>query len=197
MYIGDVEKININDRNAVSRAVEVLRSGGIVMHPTETCYGLAVNVRDKEALRKLYRLKGRDANKPLSILVDGFGMAGEYGVFSERAEGIARKYWPGALSIVVPRGKVLPGFFSEGEDFVAIRYSSDEFSTQMVREFGGPVTTTSANKSGGEPLYGAEDLEGVDLIVDGGKISKNKPSTVVEVEGDNVQVLRQGDIDLG
>jgi len=197
MYIGDMEKININDANAVSRVVEILRGGGVVMHPTETCYGLAVNVRDEGALRKLYRLKGRDANKPLSILVDGFGMAGECGVFSEKAYDLARKYWPGPLSIVVPRGKVLPGFFNEGEGFVAIRHSSDEFSTRMVREFGGPVTTTSANKSGGEPLYRAEDLEGVDLIVDGGKISKNKPSTVVEVEGDSVRILRQGDIDLG
>ncbi len=191
-----MEKININDRNAVSRAVEVLRSGGVVMHPTETCYGLAVDVRNEEALRKLYRLKGRDADKPLSILVDGFGMAVEYGVFSEKAEEVARKYWPGALSIVVPRGKVLSGFFNEGEDFVAIRYSSDEFSTRMVREFGGPVTTTSANKSGKKPLYMSFALDGVDLIVDGGEISGNKPSTVAKVEGDNVQVLRQGDIDL-
>ncbi len=196
MYIGNMEKININDRNAVSRALEVLRSGGIVMHPTETCYGLAVDVRNEEALRKLYRLKGRDANKPLSVLVDGFEMAREYGVFSEKASELARKYWPGPLSIVVPRGKVLPEFFNKGEGSVAIRYSSDEFGTRMVREFGGSVTTTSANRSGGEPLYSAEDLEGVDLIVDGGEILKNKPSTVVEVEGDNIQVLRQGDIDL-
>ncbi|NIA01790.1 MAG: threonylcarbamoyl-AMP synthase [Nitrospirae bacterium] len=191
-----MEKIKITDENAVSRAVEVLRSGGVVMHPTETCYGLAVDVFNENVLQKLYKLKGRDADKPLSILVDGLDMAQEYGVFSEKAGELARKYWPGALSVVVPRKKSLPEFLNKGHDFVSIRNSSDTFSMEMVREFGGPITTTSANKSGGEPLYVAEGLEGVDLIIDGGELLKNKPSTVVKVEGDNVQVLRQGDIDL-
>lgn len=191
-----MEKIKITDENAVSRAVEVLRSGGVVMHPTETCYGLAVDVRNENALQKLYKLKGRDADKPLSILVDGFGMAQEYGLFSEKAGELAQKYWPGALSVVVPRKNSLSEFLNKGHDFVSIRNSSDTFSTEMVREFGAPVTTTSANKSGGEPLYVAEGLEGIDLIIDGGKILKNKPSTIVKVEGDNVQILRQGNIDL-
>ncbi|MFH1533941.1 MAG: L-threonylcarbamoyladenylate synthase [Nitrospirota bacterium] len=190
-----MEKIKITDKKAISRAVDVLRSGGVVMHPTETCYGLAVDVFNEAALEKLYRLKGRDADKPLSILVDGFDMAQEYGVFSEKANELAQKYWPGALSIVVPRKKSLPEFLNKGHEGVSIRYSSDDFSAKMVSEFGSPITTTSANKSGGEPLYNADDLEGVDLIVDGGEILKNKPSTVVKVVGDNVQVLRQGDID--
>lgn len=196
MYIRIMEKIKITDENVVSRAVEVLRGGGVVMHPTETCYGLAVDIFNVEALEKLYKLKGRDADKPLSILVDGFGMADEYGLFSEKANELAQKYWPGALSILVPRKRDLPEFLNMGHDFVSIRHSSDNFSMEMVREFGNPVTTTSANRSGGEPLYVAEGLEGVDLVIDGGEISTNKPSTVVKVEGDNVQVLRQGDISL-
>lgn len=191
-----MEKININAEDAVFRAVEVLRGGGVVMHPTETCYGLAVDIFNEKALEKLYRLKGRDADKPLSILVDGFGMAREYGVFSEKANELARKYWPGALSILVSRKKSLPGFLNRGHDFVSIRHSSDIFSTEMAHEFGGPITTTSANKSGGEPLYDAEGLDGVDLVIDGGEILKNQPSTIVKVVGDNVQVLRQGGINL-
>lgn len=191
-----MEKIKITDKKAISRAVEVLRAGGVVMHPTETCYGLAVDIFNEKALEKLYRIKGRDADKPLSILVDGFGMASEYGLFSQKAEELASKYWPGALSIVVPRKRSLPEFLNGGYEFVSIRCSSDNFSTEMVREFGGPITTTSANKTGGEPLYIADGLEGVDLVIDGGEISKNKPSTIVKVDGDGVQVLRQGDLNL-
>lgn len=192
-----MEKIKITDKKAISRAVEVLRNGGVVMHPTETCYGLAVDIFNEAALEKLYKLKGRDADKPLSILVDGFGMAQEYGLFSEKANELAQKYWPGALSIVVPRKKSLPDFLNMGQELISIRFSSDLFSTEVVSDFGGPVTTTSANKSGGEPLYQADGLEGVDLVIDGGEIIKNKPSTVVKIEGDNVLVLRQGNIDLG
>lgn len=192
-----MEKIKITDENAVLRAVEILRSGGVVMHPTETCYGLAVDIFNEGALEKLYNLKGRDADKPLSILVDGFGMAQEYGLFSEKANELVQKYWPGALSIVVPRKKKLSEFLNKGQDFVSIRYSSDLMTNEMVREFDKPITTTSANKSGGEPLYKAEGFEGVDLVVDGGEILKNRPSTIVKVDGDSVQVLRQGNIDLG
>jgi tRNA threonylcarbamoyl adenosine modification protein (Sua5/YciO/YrdC/YwlC family) len=195
-----MKKININQGDCVEEVVKVLEEGGIVMHPTETCYGLAVDVLNKEGLEKLYRVKGREAHKPVSILVDGLGMAEEYGIFSEKALELARKYWPGALSLVVPRKRVLPEFFNEGEDFVSIRCSSDAFCKNMVREFGSPVTTTSANLAGMEPLYVA-DLSGlggmapeIDLVVDAGDILGNKPSTVVKVYGNLVQVLRQGDV---
>ena len=127
MYIRFMEKIKMTDKKAISRAVEVLRNGGVVMHPTETCYGLAVDVFNEKALEKLYRLKGRDADKPLSILVDSVGMAQEYGLFSEKAGELARKYWPGALSIVVPRKKSLSEFLNKGHDFVSIRNSSEIF----------------------------------------------------------------------
>jgi len=197
-----MKKIDINQKDCLQKAVELLKFGGIVMHPTETCYGLAVDIFDEQGLEKLYTLKGRETKKPLSILVHGLGMAEEYGIFSEKALDLAQKYWPGALSIVVPRNKALPGFFNKGEEFVSIRVSSDAFCKNMVREFGSPVTTTSANLAGMKPLYVA-DLDGfgemaadIDLVVDAGDILGNKPSTVVKVEGDLLQVLRQGELRL-
>ncbi len=195
-----MEKVNILDPRALVLAGSALEAGGVVMHPTETCYGLAVDIFNQEALEKLYRIKGRDAKKPISILVDSFGMAQEFGLFSEKALELAQRYWPGPLSIVVPRKKSLPEFLNPEEDFVSIRFSADAFSTDMVEELGRPVTTTSANLSGQEPLYiadvssfGALKSE-VALLVDGGEISKNSPSTVVKVDGDMIEVLRQGDI---
>ena len=192
--------LQITDPKALDEASYILKNGGLVMHPTETCYGLAVDIFNEKALEKLYKVKGRDAEKPVSILVDSLGMAMEYGIFSEKALELAHEYWPGALSIVVPRKKDLPEFLNKGEEFVSIRFSSESFITDVVKVFGGPITTTSANLAGKAPLYEVdlgqlgEDVDQIDLVVDGGLLSQNRPSTVVRVEGDHVDVLRQGDV---
>lgn len=183
-----MQTINITDPTAFQKAAIVLKNSGLVMHPTETCYGFAVDIGNEKALSKLFRIKGREKGKPLSILVDSLEMAQQYGIFSDKALELARKYWPGPLTLVVPKGS----------DFVGIRFSDNEFCIAMVREFGKPVITTSANVSGKEPLYRV-DLEQfgeladeIDLIIDGGELPENKPSTVMKVMGDEVQVLRQG-----
>jgi len=195
-----MKKIELDD-GAVGSAVEVLKNSGIVMHPTETCYGMAVDVFNEQALEKLYKVKGMERNKPLSILVDSLEMAEKYGEFSEKALQLDKEYWPGPLAIIVPR-KNLPEFFNIGDDFVSFRVSSDKFCLEMIKGFGKPVTTTSANRAGLPQLYSAENLESafgefsgeLDLVIDGGKIPENKPSTIVKVDGDQVLVIRQGDL---
>lgn len=193
-----MKTVNINDPDVVNIAAEVLRSGGVVMHPTETCYGLAVDIFNEKALEKLYEIKGRDDKKPVSILVSDLKMALMYGDFSGKALDLAEKYWPGPLSIVVVRSEKLPEFVNPGENFVSIRFSDFEFCTKLVSALGRPVTTTSANKTGESALYKADvyGFEGVDLVIDGGELPKNKPSTIVKVTGEKVEVLRQGDLVL-
>lgn len=195
-----MQKNRIIQSGVIPKAVYTLKSAGVVMHPTETCYGLAVDVRNKEALEKLYKVKGRDSKKPVSILVSSLEMAKKYGEFSEKALRLAEKYWPGPLSILVPRTDNLPEFFNPREKFVSIRWSGMEFCSKLVEKFGFPITTTSANLAGQEPLYDSdlrkfgELAVEIDLVVDGGKISKNKPSTIVKVDGEKIEVIRQGDI---
>lgn len=191
-----MERIEINDLKAIERAIHVLDEAGVVMHPTETCYGLAVDIFQEKALERLYHIKDMRKDKPVSILVSGLEMALFYGIFSKKALELAYKYWPGPLSIVVPRKKNLPDYLNPGSDFISIRVSSLDFCINMVEKLGEPVTTTSANKSGGPELYYPVNMAGVDLIVDGGELKKNKPSTIVKVEGKNVVVLRQGGIVL-
>lgn len=180
--------------------VKILADGGVIMHPTETCYGLACDVFSEQALEKIYEIKGRDAKKPLAILVADFEMAKEYGIFGAVAENLAKKYWPGALSIVVPRTEKLPEFLNKDEKFVSMRVSSDKFSTDLVKALKKPIVTTSANLAGENVMYEV-DMEKfgekknlIDFVVDGGKIPENKPSTVVKVDGGSVTVLRQGDV---
>ena len=192
--------LQIIDSEALDEAAFMLKNGGLVMHPTETCYGIAVDIFNEKALGKLYKVKGRDAEKPVSILVDSLEMAMEYGIFSDKALELAHEFWPGALSFVVPRKKRLPEFLNKGEKFVSIRFSSDSFITDVVKFFEGPITTTSANLAGMPPLYEVDlcqfgdEVDQIDLVVDGGVLSQNKPSTVVKVEGNYVEVLRQGDV---
>ncbi len=184
-----------SDPVSIVKAVKVLKSSGVVMHPTETCYGLAVDIFDEVALKRLYKVKGRGFDKPVSILVDGIGMAQEYGIFSEKALDLAHRFWPGPLSIVVPRKKALPNFLNPGEEFVSIRCSNEAFCDDLVCAFAGPISTTSANLAGKTPLYEPVKFsDDLDLIIDGGKLSQNQPSTVVRVEGDRVEVLRQGSL---
>lgn len=189
-----MNKIDIDDPDLIARVLAVLRAGGVVMHPTETCYGLAVDIRNEKALEKLYKVKRMPRDKPVSILVDGIGMASEYGLFNEIAEKLTFDYWPGPLSILVTRKRKLPSFLNEDEDFVSIRCSSLEFCEDMVAALGHPVTTTSANISGEPQLYEPIALEGVDLLVDAGKIDMVSPSTIVKVVDDRLEVLRQGSV---
>ncbi|MBI4235417.1 threonylcarbamoyl-AMP synthase [Candidatus Peregrinibacteria bacterium] len=196
-----LQKIKLSDWRLMGGVIAVLQSGGVVMHPTETCYGLCADISNKKAVERVYALKGRDFKKPLSILVDGLYMAQEYGFFSDLALDLAKKYWPGPLSILVPCKKKLPDFFNSGEEFVALRWSSNAFCQEMVKNFGSPLITTSANKAGEKECYEISEKPFADflaaspsLIVDGGKLLHNKPSTIVKVNGDNLEVLRQGDL---
>lgn len=189
-----MQKVKIEELDCLQKVLQVLKNGGVVMHPTETCYGLAVDVFSENALRKLYEVKEMSFDKPVSILVDSLEMAQQYGDFSEKALKCAEKYWPGPLSIIVPRKNNLPNFLNPGQDFISFRYSSYTFCNEMVKNFGRPVSTTSANKTGEPQFYLPKELSGVDLIVDGGEIPENKPSTIVKFDGDRLEILRQGDV---
>lgn len=186
----------------LGEVVRVLKNGGLVLHPTETCYGLAVDIFNEEALLKLYEFKEMSMDKPVSILVDSMEMAQEYGQFSKFALELAHRYWPGPLSIVVPRTEKLPEFLNPGERFISMRWPGHDFCVGMVRELGNPVTTTSANIHGMPQLYEAdlsvfgEKSAVIDFVVDGGRIDEKLPSTLIKIDGEKVEILRQGEVEI-
>lgn len=196
-----MQKIDIKNPNCLNEIIRVLKAGGVVMHPTETCYGFAANVFNENAVKKICKIKGRDEKKPLSILIDSYEMGQIFGVFSPKAAELAEKYWPGPLSIVIPRTEKLPEFFNLGENFISMRVSANDLCVKMPHLLNLPVTTTSANAYGIDPLYSCDDLsqfgdrvEMIDLVVDGGHLPLKKPSTLIKVDGEDLTVLRQGDI---
>ncbi len=173
----------------IKKAAQILREGGIVAHPTDTCYGLAVDVQNEKALKKVYNSKKMALDKPISVLVRSIEEAREYGEFSELAERLAREFWPGALTLVVPR--------RGGKDFVGLRVIDEPITNALLEEFGGPVTTTSANLSGEATPFNAFDITAqVDFVLDGGPLEEyGKASTVIKVEGEEATVLRWGALD--
>ncbi len=188
----------------MEQIIDFLRNGGIVVHNTDTCVGFAADILNELAVDKVYSLKQMSKDKPVSILCSDLEMAQQYGVFPEKALELAKMYLPGALTIIVPRTGKVPYFLNPGAPGIGIRIPNDEFSLAMVREFGSPVTTTSCNISGQKVCTSV--VEVCDMFEDAlnkGEIviafdghATQKVSTVVRVDGDEVEILRQGEIKI-
>lgn len=186
------------------KAVATLRSGGVIAHATDTCYGFACDVLNKKALARLYRLKKMPRSKPVSLLVADVAMAKKFGVFPKSALKLAQKYWPGALTIIVKRKKTLPTFFNHGHMSVGFRVPGDKLSRELPRAFGSPLSTTSANISGQPSPYSVSAIRRQfvkqpfkpDLIMDAGRLKKNPPSTIIDMTEKTPKIIRQGSVRL-
>lgn len=207
-------KINLDSadecQQAITEAVRVLKRGGVVMHPTETCYGLAVDIFNEKALDKLYALKKMDGGKPVSVMVRSLEDAEKYADFGtscSTATGsmanpreLADRYWPGPLTLVLPRKEALPVFLNRGVESVGLRCPDCELCRDLVDGFGGPLTTTSANLTQWPEVYDVECYLGQlvgeplrpDLVIDAGQLVKNKPSTIIRFEKGEMSLIREG-----
>lgn len=182
----------------IEKAIHVLRQGGVIAHPTDTCYGLAADVFNLQALERLYELKGMPKDKPVSILVASLEEAKRYAHFSPKALELAERFWPGALTLVLTRSQPLPSFLNPGVLEIGLRVIDEPISVALLKAFGGPLTTTSANAHGKPSPYSVSEISlKPDLILDGGELQAHaKPSTIVRVLGDDVDILRHGDLTI-
>ena len=189
----------------IKELAQELREGQVLVVPSETCYGLSSDAKNSKAIKKIYAIKGREFNKLLLLLCSSLTQAKKYFLFSKEELELVKKYWPGALTIVL-RVKKNPGLFlQKGQVDFAVRVPTDGFSRKLVRQFGSPMVSTSANVSDGENCYSADDVllqfkdkkNQPDVLVDAGKLKRNKPSTIVKVnEKGEVEVLRQGEVSI-
>ena len=172
----------------------------VFVYPTETCYGLGCDATQLSLVERIYQIKGRDFNKPVSWLVADREMARQYVVFSPKALEIAQKFWPGPLTLVLPVKTSIS--LAVKERTIALRVSSHPIAQSIVKKLNQPIVATSANLSGFSDCYSIEavisQLKGrqhqPDFIIDGGCLPKRASTTVVRVVGDRVEVLRQGGI---
>lgn len=179
-------------RGAALRAAEVFRDGGVVIFPTETVYGIGALAADARAVARLRELKGRTDAKPFQILVADMNMAKAMGaVFSSRAMRLARSFWPGPLTLVVPDG-------TSSKDTLGVRVPDSEFVYALCRELGGAIVSSSANPAGAPPPVDAASADvfgdAVDLLVDGGPAVDGVPSTVVRCLDGDYEILRSGGV---
>lgn len=188
----------------MEEVMKSLRNGKIVIHNTDTCLGMAVDILNEEAVSLLYKVKRMERVKPVSILCSDLKMAREYGVFSKKALTLAEKYLPGALTLVVPRTEKLPPWINPGLNNIGIRVPDDSFSLEMVRGLGNPVTTTSCNISGESVCRTFDDVlrifakyvETKDALIAFKGTGTEKVSTIVKVEEDEMTIIRKGEVEF-
>jgi L-threonylcarbamoyladenylate synthase len=182
----------------IREAAKLVLEGRLVAYPTDTVYGLGCNPFDSEAVERLVKAKGR-VKGTLPILVSSQADAERLGEIDETAAVLARKFWPGGLTLVVSSRTNLPTQIVSDSRLVGLRIPNHEAAERLIRESGGAIVGTSANISGHPSLRTAEEVfrefQGmIDLVLNGGPSPTGRESTVVRVLGHEVMVLRQGAI---
>jgi L-threonylcarbamoyladenylate synthase len=201
MSIADVATVRTADPAAISTAAALIRNGRLVAFPTETVYGLGADATNGKAVAAIFAAKGRPRFNPLIVHVKNLGQALEFVEFSPLAEALSAAFWPGPLTLVLPRRRDcrLSLLVSAGLDTVAMRAPSHPVAARLIAEAGVPLAAPSANPSGRvsatSAAHVAEELGGkVDLILDGGPTPLGIESTVIGFEGGRAVLLRPGAI---
>lgn len=194
--------LQVNSRSPspqiIAEAVAQLAAGHVVAYPTETLYGMAVDVTNDKAVKRLYDLKRRDYGLPVAILVADMSMLEQYVThIPEPARNLMKQFWPGPLTILfTARNNISPGLMTNTGK-IGIRISSHPVATALVRQFGKPITTTSANLSGYPPSLQVKHVQKyfqdkLDCIIDGGECEPSQGSTVVDVADETMAIIREG-----
>ncbi|MGB3212652.1 MAG: L-threonylcarbamoyladenylate synthase [Desulforhopalus sp.] len=181
-------------------AVKHLRQGGVVAFPTETYYGLAVDPDCASAVKQLFLVKKRSADKPLLLLIENIEQLKD--VVQEVPEAyraLINKYWPGPLTLVFKAKETVSQKISGNTGTVGIRISPHPVAQELVRRMGKPITATSANISGHPPARSAQEViamlgDAVDYLLDGGQTEAGLCSTILGMQDDKLKILRPGAI---
>lgn len=200
-----IDITSVPTKNVIEVATHVLENGGLVVYPTETCYGAGVDATNLAAVAKLLAFKGQRGSKAISVAVADKSMAINYVDLNSTAENIYTKFLPGPITVVSQsKSKVAPKL-ETGHGTLGIRIPAHPLVLNIINNFGRPVTATSANASGVKPPYSLRDFqkynphksqELVDLFLDAGELPKRVPSTIVDTTLLEPLILRQGEIKL-
>jgi len=191
-----------NTEEDIKTAAELLKNGGVVGIPTETVYGLAADALNPEAVKKIFKAKGRPGDNPLIVHICDFSDIERLNLVTkipDTAKKLADAFWPGPLTMIMKKSDVIPNEVSAGLDTVAIRFPSHKTAQAIIRESGTVLAAPSANISGSPSpttaQHVAEDLTGrVDMIVDGGAVEIGVESTILDMTVEPPMILRPGAI---
>ncbi|MGA9534147.1 MAG: L-threonylcarbamoyladenylate synthase [Anaerolineales bacterium] len=194
------ERSSSESAGTLGRALEVLAAGGLVAFPTDTVYGVGADVFDDLAAQRLYEVKGRPERKAIPVLLPGVeALPMVVEKVDARARRLAQAFWPGPLTIVLPKAQGIPMAVTALET-VGVRVPDHPVALSLLAA-AGPLAVTSANLSDAENSLTAADVERqlggkIELIVDGGRCPGGQPSTVVSLDGEDLKILRPGPLTL-
>lgn len=179
----------------MNKVVDVINSGKIVVMPTDTVYGVCARAADEKAVEKLYALKSRES-KPGTVIAASIDQLVDLGI-KRRYLSAVQQYWPGPISIEIPHNI---GYLNQGTGRQAFRVVKDDGLASLLNQTG-PLVTSSANLPGQPPANNIEEAkmyfaDNVDMYVDGGDLSGEKPSTLIRVIDDIVEVVREGSVKI-
>lgn len=195
-----IKILSTDDPGGIPAAKEVLRQHGTIVFPTDTVYGVAADAFDPISVAKLYVIKERPQDKALPVLIGDISQLASLVLYvSEQVQHIAESFWPGALTLILPKGPDLPLELSPYPT-IGVRMPDLDFTLSLLKQTG-PLATTSANLSGGPNPTTVKEVrdqlkDRPDLILDGGATPGPTASTVLDVSGKGVKVLRHGPISL-
>jgi len=189
--------LEAND-DAIRAAAFLIKEGGIVVYPTETVYGIGCVPSDPNAAQRICEIKKR-ADKPLPLICSDIEMVRKIVVMTSAAEKLAAKFWPGPLTIVLVSKVKYSTWVTHGASTLGVRVTEHPVAQKLAKAVGGVIVSTSANISGGEPARSAQEakeifMNNVDIILDGGPSPCRESSTVVDLTGEDIWLLRKGPI---
>lgn len=189
-----------NRESILKQAVEALKKGSILAYPTETFYGLGVKFDIEDSLKKLYEVKQRPKDKAMPLII---GKKGLLPLIAESANPntlfLMERFWPGPLTLIFNAKGNISSYITAGTGRVAVRIPGESFALYLAKRANFPITATSANPSGMPPAKDAEAVmnyfgDKPDLLIDGGPMRGGLPSTIVDVTGEEIKILREGAI---
>lgn len=194
--LDDILKVNC-DKEGIGIASQIINRGGIVIFPTDTVYGIGCNPYDKTAVKKIYEIKSRNIVKSLPVLTYSKETAKKIVQFDKITEKIADKFWPGPLTIIL---KVKDEKIKESlnlEDKIAIRVPNHQCTLELLQKCDflvGTSANVSGNSSYTNPKDCLKDMKDYDVFVDGGIISSGGESTIIEIENEEIKIIREGSL---
>ena len=186
----------------IIKAVSILKNGGVVAYPTDTVYGLGACMMDTKAVDRIFQVKGRPKGMALPVLLaDRLQIAEIVTSVSPAAKRLADEFFPGALTIILPKSAVVPDIITGGGRTVAFRIPNHPVPLSLIKGLGKPIVGTSANLSGHPSTLTAEEVrfqigDKIDMVIDGGKCPGGIESTVIDLSGEKPVVRRQGAISI-
>ena len=194
-------KIISNNFN-LPEVIGALNQGQTLIYPTETSYGLGCDATNQVAVNNVFKIKARDPQKPVLIIISELDQIKPFINWDERLEIINKKYWPGPLTVIVEAknpNQLATGVIS-GEGLVAFRVTSNQLARELIEGLGRPLVSTSANQTGELPLYTTSEIiakfgtvpNQPDLFIDGGDLPKILPSTIIKLVAGGIEIIRQG-----